>query len=116
MSTTATPHASVVPQLVVAPLMGRGTTKPLWAERGVRILAFTIPPDPVRDRWPAAVRPGALAELSSNSGNTEETLALAKEAAARKVACVAMASGGALAREAAALTRRSFRCPVDLLA
>jgi hypothetical protein len=43
------------PELVVAPLMGRGTTKPLWAERGVRILAFTIPPDPLTDRWPAAV-------------------------------------------------------------
>lgn len=43
------------PELVVAPLMGRGTTKPLWAERGVRVLAFSIPPDPVRDRWPAAV-------------------------------------------------------------
>jgi hypothetical protein len=35
--------------------MGRGTTKPLWAERGVRVLAFTIPADPLRDRWPMAV-------------------------------------------------------------
>jgi hypothetical protein len=43
------------PELVVVPLMGRGTTKPLWAERGVRVLAFTIPPDPVRDRWPQAM-------------------------------------------------------------
>jgi hypothetical protein len=43
------------PELVVVPLMGRGTTKPLWAERGVRVLAFSVPPDPVRDRWPAAV-------------------------------------------------------------
>jgi hypothetical protein len=43
------------PELVVVPLMGRGTTKPLWAERGVRVLAFTIPADPVRDRWPAVV-------------------------------------------------------------
>lgn len=57
----------------------------------------------VRDyRWPACVQPGALAVLSSNSGNTEETLALAAQAAERRVACVAMASGGALAREAAA--------------
>ena len=43
------------PELVVVPLMGRGTTKPLWAERGVRVLAFTIPADPLRDRWPMAV-------------------------------------------------------------
>lgn len=52
----------------------------------------------IRDyRWPAYVGPDALALLSSNSGNTEETLALAADAAARGLSCVAMASGGALA-------------------
>lgn len=43
------------PELVVVPLMGRGTTKPEWAENGVRVLSFTVPADPTRDRWPVAV-------------------------------------------------------------
>ncbi len=48
--------------------------------------------------WPAAVRPGALAVLSSYSGNTEETLALYDEARARGVARLAITTGGELAR------------------
>jgi len=48
-------------------------------------------------RWPACVDRSALAVLSSNSGNTEETLSLAHEAVARGVPCAAIASGGALA-------------------
>ncbi len=32
------------PELVVVPLMGRGTTKPLWAESGVRVLASRYRP------------------------------------------------------------------------
>jgi glucose/mannose-6-phosphate isomerase len=48
--------------------------------------------------WPAAVRPGALAVLSSYSGNTEETLALYEEAKARGVARLAITTGGELAR------------------
>ena len=48
-------HGDAVPELVVVPLMGRGSTKPLWAETGVRVLAFTIPADPTRDRWPMRV-------------------------------------------------------------
>ena len=56
----------------------------------------------VRDyRWPACVRSGALVVLSSNSGNTKETLALAAEGVALGLSCAAMASGGALAAEAA---------------
>ena len=52
----------------------------------------------VRDyHWPACVDRTALAVLSSNSGNTEETLSLASEAVARGVPCAAIASGGALA-------------------
>jgi glucose/mannose-6-phosphate isomerase len=51
----------------------------------------------VRDyHWPASVDRSALAVLSSNSGNTEETLALASQVVARGVPCAAMASGGAL--------------------
>ena len=57
----------------------------------------------VRDyRWPACVGPRSLAVLSSNSGNTEETLALDAEAAARKVPRVGMTSGGALGQRLAA--------------
>ena len=56
----------------------------------------------VRDyHWPACVDRSALAVLSSNSGNTEETLALARECIARGVPCAAIASGGALAALAA---------------
>lgn len=56
----------------------------------------------VRDyRWPACVDRAALALLSSNSGNTEETLALAADTAARGVPAAAMASGGQLAALAA---------------
>ena len=39
-------------QLVVAPLHGRGTMGPNWGEgAGVRILVYTVPADPVKDRW-----------------------------------------------------------------
>jgi glucose/mannose-6-phosphate isomerase len=51
----------------------------------------------VRDyRWPACVDRRALAVLSSNSGNTEETLALERQAQERQVPMVAMTSGGEL--------------------
>ena len=57
----------------------------------------------VRDyRWPACVGPRSLAVLSSNSGNTEETLALEASARERGVPAVAMASGGELAARARA--------------
>ena len=42
-------------ELIVVPLMGRGTTKPLFAEAPVRVLAFSIPADPTKDRWPMRV-------------------------------------------------------------
>jgi glucose/mannose-6-phosphate isomerase len=55
----------------------------------------------VRDyRWPACVGRDSLAILSSYSGNTEETLALAGEAAARGVPVAALSSDGALAERA----------------
>lgn len=41
------------PQLVVAPLQGRGTKGPNWGEgNGVRILVYTVPADPAKDPWP----------------------------------------------------------------
>jgi hypothetical protein len=39
------------PELIVAPLMGRGTTKPHFQEAGVRVLAYPIPKDPVAGPW-----------------------------------------------------------------
>ena len=42
-------------ELIVVPLMGRGTTKPLFAEAPVRVLAFSIPKDPTVERWPMRV-------------------------------------------------------------
>ena len=38
-------------ELIVVPLFGRDTTPPNFAEAPVRILAYKIPADPVRDRW-----------------------------------------------------------------
>lgn len=40
------------PDLVVVPLMGRGTTRPMFAEQGVRILAYSIPENPRAQPWP----------------------------------------------------------------
>lgn len=69
----------------------------LWADRLPRPMLV------VREyRWPACVGPDGLALLSSYSGNTEETLALWREAAARGVPRLAMATGGTLAAWAAA--------------
>jgi glucose/mannose-6-phosphate isomerase len=67
-------------------------TAALIADRSPRPFIIT------RDyRWPACVDRTALAVLSSYSGNTEETLALAHEAVARGVPCAAITGGGALA-------------------
>jgi len=38
-------------ELVVVPLVGRNTTRPKFEEQPVRVLAFAIPKDPLRDRW-----------------------------------------------------------------
>lgn len=38
-------------ELIVAPLQGRGTTPPRWAENGVRVLAFDIPSAPATNKW-----------------------------------------------------------------
>ncbi len=43
------------PELVVLPLMGRDTTRPNFAERGVRMLAYSIPASPKTDSWPVEV-------------------------------------------------------------
>jgi hypothetical protein len=38
-------------ELVVVPLMGRGTTRPKFDEAPIRILAYKIPADPVKGPW-----------------------------------------------------------------
>jgi hypothetical protein len=39
-------------RLIVAPLMGRNSTKEKnWGDAPVRLLSYKIPPDPTRDRW-----------------------------------------------------------------
>jgi hypothetical protein len=42
-------------ELIVVPLMGRGTTRPLFAERPIRILSYAIPADPVAGPWTPTV-------------------------------------------------------------
>src|SRR5262245_21649105 len=49
------------PQLIVAPLMGRGSSAAKnWSEGPVEILAYTIPTDPAKDRWPVEVMDRSL--------------------------------------------------------
>ena len=63
----------------------------LYADWAVRPLLV------VRDyRWPAWLTEDTLAVLCSYSGNTEETLALYREAGARHVARLAITTGGML--------------------
>jgi aldos-2-ulose dehydratase/isomerase family protein/VCBS repeat protein len=38
-------------ELIVVPMMGRDSTKPLWNERPLRVLAYPIPADPAKDAW-----------------------------------------------------------------
>jgi hypothetical protein len=42
-------------ELIVAPLMGRNSTSPNFAENGVRVLSYKIPDDPVNGPWKAEV-------------------------------------------------------------
>jgi hypothetical protein len=43
------------PELIVAPLHGRGTSPPEWNGQGARLLAFSVPAQPTRDPWPVEV-------------------------------------------------------------
>ncbi|HEV3003034.1 MAG TPA: VCBS repeat-containing protein [Pirellulales bacterium] len=45
-------------ELLVAPMMGRNSTKPLWREAPLRLLAYHIPADPIHDTW----RPQVISE------------------------------------------------------
>ncbi len=86
-----------VPDLVAVGGMGGSA---IAAEMTGGLWADTLPRPwlVVRDyRWPACVGPRSLAVLSSNSGNTEETLALERMAREQNVPVVGMTSGGELA-------------------
>src|SRR5258706_2208714 len=49
------------PYLVVAPLQGAGTTaKNNWSEKGVRLLAYPIPTDPIKGPWEPKVLADSL--------------------------------------------------------
>jgi Aldos-2-ulose dehydratase, beta-propeller domain/FG-GAP-like repeat len=39
------------PELLVLPLMGRGTTKPSFGEAGTPLLVYSLPADPVKGPW-----------------------------------------------------------------
>lgn len=43
------------PELVVVPLMGRGTTKPNFAEAPVEVSVYSIPANPLTDPWPKTI-------------------------------------------------------------
>jgi hypothetical protein len=42
-------------ELIVAPLMGRNSTRPNFAESGVRLLSYKVPVDPVKGPWTPTV-------------------------------------------------------------
>ncbi|HTV03692.1 MAG TPA: VCBS repeat-containing protein [Luteitalea sp.] len=41
------------PELIAAPLHGRGTAPPEWNGQGARLLAFTVPAAPATETWPS---------------------------------------------------------------
>lgn len=74
---------------LTAALIARTSPIPMLVQRGYDLPAYATGPD-------------TLVILSSNSGNTEETLAAADEALGRGVRMLAMTTGGALADHAGA--------------
>jgi hypothetical protein len=49
------------PQLIVAPLQGRGTRGPNWGEgAGVNVRVYDVPDDPAQPRWPSEVADSTL--------------------------------------------------------
>ena len=74
------------PQLVVAPLQGRGTKGPDWGQgAGVRILVRPVPPDPFATPWPVEVADETLHTIHNfqlvdlDSDGKDEILAAAWE-------------------------------------
>ena len=73
------------PELIVAPLHGRGTSPPEWNGVGPRVLALRIPQDPVKDPWPAEVIDDTLhivhnfAVLDFDGDGDDELIAASRE-------------------------------------
>jgi len=87
---------SRTPLLAVGAMGGSAIAAELTA--GLYADRLAVPMMVVRDyRWPACVTPETFTVLASYSGNTEETLALYREAARRGVARAALTTGGDLA-------------------
>ena len=90
-------HVPIAPDLVAVGALGGSAIGAdlcagLYSDRLPRPLLT------VREyRWPACVGRASIAVLSSYSGNTEETLALYREAGMRGIPRVAITTGGALA-------------------
>lgn len=48
------------PELIVAPLHGRGSKGPQWEGNGARLLVFKVPADPAASPWPVEVADDSL--------------------------------------------------------
>ena len=102
------------PDLLAAGAMG-GSAISADLSRGLYADRLPRPVLVVRDyRWPACVTPRSLALLSSYSGDTEETLALCREAEARGVPRVALTTGGTLEAECGRQGAFFRRLPADM--
>ncbi len=73
------------PELIVAPLHGRGTSPPEWNGVGPRLLALRVPKDPAKDPWPAEVIDDSLhivhnfAVLDFDGDGDDELIAASRE-------------------------------------
>jgi hypothetical protein len=73
------------PELIVAPLHGRGTSPPEWNGVGPRLLALHVPKDPARDPWPAELIDDSLhivhnfAVLDFDGDGDDELIAASRE-------------------------------------
>lgn len=73
------------PELIVAPLHGRGTSAPEWNGVGPRLQALRIPKDPAKDPWPAELIDDTLhivhnfAVLDFDGDGDDELIAASRE-------------------------------------
>jgi hypothetical protein len=73
------------PELIVAPLHGRGTSPPEWTGVGPRLLALRVPKDPAKDPWTAEVIDDSLhivhnfAVLDFDGDGDDELIAASRE-------------------------------------
>jgi hypothetical protein len=73
------------PELIVAPLHGRGTSPPEWTGAGPRLLALRVPKDPATDVWPAELIDESLhivhnfAVLDFDGDGDDELIAASRE-------------------------------------